>query len=158
MQPGILTHTRLEDVTVSLQSPSGTTVVLFSAPPKRLVDGSRPAGNTLDHTIFDDQAPTGVSINNSDRGAVPNYEGSFIPQQALAAFNGEDAQGTWTLIVQDVNPGNNETGSSRALPGDRLVEPRHHRRQRGPHVVQVNSTNEGDQMYSSVAMDTRAIS
>ena len=155
LQLGILTHTRLEDVTVSLQSPSGTTVVLFSALPKRLVDGSRPAGNTLDHTIFDDQAPTGVSINNSDRGAVPNYEGSFIPQQALAAFNGEDAQGTWTLIVQDVNPGNNETGSLSALSPEigswslditdvNAV----------PTSFQINSTNEGDQMYSSVAMDT----
>ncbi|MDI9446534.1 MAG: proprotein convertase P-domain-containing protein, partial [Planctomycetota bacterium] len=155
LQLGLLTHTRLEDLEVSLQSPSGATVVLFSSLPKPLVDGSRPAGNTLDHTIFDDEAPTGVSINNSDRGAVPNYEGAYVPQEALAAFVGEDAQGTWTLIVQDRNPGNNETGSLSALSpeiGSWSLDITDVNAE--PSSFQVNSTNEGHQMYSSVAMDT----
>jgi hypothetical protein len=48
-----------------------------------------------DGTVFDDEAM--VSIVN---GTGP-FDGDFIPQNPLSAFDGEQSAGVWTLIVED---------------------------------------------------------
>lgn len=89
-----LTHSWLSDLTVSLIGPSGTTVELFAD----ACDNANDAAAT-----FDD-AGTALACGNN-----PAIAGIVIPAQALAAFNGENANGTWTLRIAD---GANQDGGS----------------------------------------------
>lgn len=84
-----ITHTWITDLTVRIVSPSGTEVVLFSD-----VCGD------LDNAIatFDD---TGTELVCSGNPAI---SGTLLPESPLSLFNGESAQGTWTLVVSDADP------------------------------------------------------
>ncbi|WP_460167820.1 C25 family cysteine peptidase [Thermostilla marina] len=82
-----VSHTYLSDLTVSLIGPDGTRVQLFSG-----IGGS---GDNLINTVLDDQAEISINL-----GSAP-FTGSFRPEEALAAFNGKSAEGTWTLEIQD---------------------------------------------------------
>ena len=82
-----LRHSWDSDIAISIQGPSGTSVLLFSH-----AGGS---GDNLIGTTFDDSALT--SINS---GSAP-FTGFFIPASALSAFNGENSAGAWTLTVAD---------------------------------------------------------
>ena len=88
-----ISHTFDSDLTVLLISPQGTSIQLFS--------GVGGAGNNFSNTVLDDQAATAIT----DPAATPPFAGSFQPQEALSAFNGEDPNGIWTLVVQDDVPG-----------------------------------------------------
>lgn len=81
------THTWVSDLIFSITSPEGTTVVLISE-----------ACDDEDNfnISFDDDAP------NANYPCPYNDGETYLPAQPLAAFNGEDMQGTWTLTVQDV--------------------------------------------------------
>jgi subtilisin-like proprotein convertase family protein len=85
---GSLNHTFDSDLTIDVVSPAGTTVRLFNRH-----GGS---GDNLTSTVFDDQAATSITA-----GAAP-FTGSFKPFEALSAFTGQDANGTWRLVVRDV--------------------------------------------------------
>ena len=79
-------HTWINDLTISLTSPEGTTVVLFSSI----------CNNEDDFDVnFDDSAP------NSTLPCPPTDGGFYQPQEALSAFIGEAAEGTWTLTIFD---------------------------------------------------------
>jgi subtilisin-like proprotein convertase family protein len=81
------THTWINDLIVSLTSPSGTTVVLFSR-----ICGSQDNFNVK----FDDDAPSATL-------PCPPVDGNYYrPNQPLSAFIGESSLGTWTLTIQDV--------------------------------------------------------
>lgn len=81
-------HTWVRDLTMTLISPAGTQV--------KLVD--RPCTNVALNDIvatFDDSGIPVTCANN------PAIEGTVQPVESLAAFNGENTQGTWTLRVAD---------------------------------------------------------
>lgn len=79
----------------TLISPAGTEVILF--------DGN--CGNTTDLSLgFDDDAPEAIQCPPDD-GIV------FQPENPLAAFNGENTMGTWTLRVQVISSGFGGVGS-----------------------------------------------
>jgi subtilisin-like proprotein convertase family protein len=82
------THTWIADLTITLTSPSGTTVTL--------VDG--PCGNFDDFDIkFDDASP-----NAHTSIPCPLTDGlTYQPDGTLADFNGENPDGTWTLTISD---------------------------------------------------------
>jgi subtilisin-like proprotein convertase family protein len=82
-----ITHTWDADLDVFLISPSGTRVELFTS-----VGGS---GDNFIDTRLDDEADTSITS-----GSAP-FTGSFRPEGFLGDFDGEDAQGTWTLEVTD---------------------------------------------------------
>ena len=84
------THTYMGDLTFRLLSPSGTETTLF--------DGASCAGEDGIDVEFDDSAAKPIGCRDWLSG------GSFRPQEALAAFNGEDANGDWTLSVADGFP------------------------------------------------------
>lgn len=86
------THNWVPDMQVSLTSPSGTTVMLFD----------QICGNNDDdfNLNFDDAAAPGAIPCNQPVG----NGGTYLPEQALSAFNGEPAAGTWTLNITDVEP------------------------------------------------------
>jgi subtilisin-like proprotein convertase family protein len=82
-----ITHSSLQEVSISVVSPAGTVVELSS------LNGGSGADYTA--TTFDDQAL------NSIVGATPPMTGSFYPEGFLADFNGEGTLGTWQLILGD---------------------------------------------------------
>ncbi|MET2986683.1 proprotein convertase P-domain-containing protein, partial [Aureibaculum conchae] len=82
-----ITHTWDSDLIISLQSPAGTTVILSNR------NGS--SGDNYATTVFDDAAGTAITA-----GSAP-FNGTFIPEAALSAFNGENPSGNWTLTVSD---------------------------------------------------------
>ena len=89
-------HTYLEDLTISLTSPSNNTVVLL--------DAACGTYNNMNATFDDDLgititcAATSGNTNNSISGIV-------LPDNSLSAFNGEDSTGSWTLTVNDAYDG-----------------------------------------------------
>ena len=83
-----ITHTWVSDLDVSLTSPGGTTITLFSAV------GGMDANFTA--TVLDDEATTDIAS-----GSAP-FTGSFVPTGALSAFDGEDPNGDWILTILDM--------------------------------------------------------
>ncbi|MBD3559009.1 proprotein convertase P-domain-containing protein, partial [Planktothrix sp. FACHB-1355] len=96
-----LTHTYDADLVVSLISPSGTSVELFSN-----VGGFE---DNFTNTTLDDEAETAITA-----GTAP-FIGTFKPEGSLAAFDGEDANGTWTLQIVDQYGGDSGTLNSWSL-------------------------------------------
>ncbi|MEM7372632.1 MAG: reprolysin-like metallopeptidase [Bacteroidota bacterium] len=81
-------HSWVNDLTISLESPSGTSVTLMSQ-----ICGNE---NNFDIEFSDGGAPY-TSI------PCPPVDGmTYQPSEMLSAFFGEDPQGTWTLRVQDI--------------------------------------------------------
>ena len=82
-----ISHTRDQDLDVYLISPDGTRVQLFTD-----VGGN---GDHFTGTILDDQASVSITA-----GAAP-FAGTYRPEGSLAALNGKNALGTWTLEITD---------------------------------------------------------
>jgi subtilisin-like proprotein convertase family protein len=88
-----ITHSWDGDLVLTL-SHGGTTVLLSNR------NGGSGGADYAD-TLFDDSAL--VAINAGF--AYAPYTGSFRPEQALAAFNGQEIFGDWTLSVTDMEAG-----------------------------------------------------
>lgn len=83
-------HTFIGDLTFELRSPAGTVITLF--------DGSTCGSEDGINVEFDDDAAAVIGCTDWLSG------GTFRPQQALSAFNGESANGEWTLSITDSFP------------------------------------------------------
>jgi subtilisin-like proprotein convertase family protein len=82
-----ITHSFDWDLGIILISPEGTVVDLaYSA------GGD---GNNFDNTRFDDDASQSIQV-----GSAP-FAGSYIPLEPLHNLDGEDPNGTWSLVVFD---------------------------------------------------------
>ena len=88
-----LDHSWVGDLILTLTSPSGTRVTLANRP-----GGTGNSGNNFCQTVLDD---SGASSIQSITSAGAPFTGTFSPASPLAAFNGEDPNGTWTLNVSD---------------------------------------------------------
>jgi hypothetical protein len=89
-----LRHTGVFDLQLSLTSPSGTTVILNLYDPFfGYFDG-----DNYQSTMFDDEALLSIT-----EGQAP-FAGSYRPLEALSAFDGEDAYGSWHLGIYDAWP------------------------------------------------------
>ena len=100
-----LDHSYLEDITVTLTSPSGTVVNLFS----------NACGNLTNvDAIFDDNAPGFVC------SGTPGISGTVRPSELLASFNGESIRGEWVLTIVDNTPA--DGGSLKAFSLEVCVE------------------------------------
>jgi subtilisin-like proprotein convertase family protein len=88
------------DLYIHLRGPDGTDVVLFN---RR--GGS---GQNINATFADSAA---MSI----RGGRAPFNGSYRPEQALAAFQGKNTRGVWQLIVEDRATGDQGTLNSWSL-------------------------------------------
>jgi len=84
-----LEHSFLEDLQISLTSPSGTTVVLVS---------SSCSNSRNINAVFDDEALPFVC------GANPAITGTAAPLGTLSSFNGESILGEWILEIKDNAP------------------------------------------------------
>lgn len=81
------THTWINDLIVTLKSPANTTVTLWT----RICNSE----DNFD-VNFDDAAAPGALP------CPPVGGGTYQPNQALSAFNGQNQQGTWTLTISDM--------------------------------------------------------
>ncbi|MEX2141947.1 MAG: proprotein convertase P-domain-containing protein [Pirellulales bacterium] len=90
-----LSHTFDADLAIQLISPDGTTVDLLSD-----VGGD---GDNFNGTVLDDEAPTPIAL-----GDAP-FAGRFAPLELLQAFDGQDAQGAWSLRITDNTAGDTGT-------------------------------------------------
>jgi subtilisin-like proprotein convertase family protein len=88
-----VSHSWVGDLTFTLTSPQGTTVVLMDRP-----GGINNSGNNFCHTTLDDGASN--SIQNILISGAP-WQGSFKPASPFSAFNGENPNGTWILHATD---------------------------------------------------------
>ncbi|HTN23547.1 MAG TPA: Ig-like domain-containing protein, partial [Solirubrobacteraceae bacterium] len=94
---GKLRHTFVGDLVMTLTSPLGTSVTLMSRPGAGTFGAS---GDDFVDLVLDDDAPTAIdaiAATNPPGG----YTGRFRPDSPLAAFDGEDWSGTWTLTISD---------------------------------------------------------
>lgn len=83
-----------------LTSPAGTNVRLVKNDYRQPDGTSTYTGNGPTFRVvvtFDDAAAALVGTTN---GGIPE-NGTFRPEEALSAFNGQDPQGTWTLTIND---------------------------------------------------------
>jgi subtilisin-like proprotein convertase family protein len=103
-----LEHTWVGDLIVQLTSPQGTTVTLLNRPGDGPLGSS---GNNFCSTVLDDEG--GLRPIDSITASDAPHTGSFTPDSPLAAFRGEDPNGTWRLTVSDLEPG--DTGRVRAF-------------------------------------------
>jgi len=85
-----ITHVWVEDVRLVLTSPAGTQVELFA----NIIGNAQ----NFTNTILDDQAASPLSAAGA--GDAP-FTGTYQPDNALSAFNGEASFGDWTLEVYD---------------------------------------------------------
>lgn len=83
-------HPRVGRLSITLVSPHGTTVTLVGP-----ID--RP-GADYQYTIFDDEAVTSISS-----GTAP-FLGSYRPLTPLSAVDGQNARGTWQLVINNTVP------------------------------------------------------
>lgn len=101
----LMAHTYRGDLQMFLNSPGGTRIQLINN-----VGGTRNNFNVL----YDDSAASAISAHTSNDTAtaatvVPPYQRTFRPVTALSAFNGQNANGTWTLEVCDSLGGDSGT-------------------------------------------------
>jgi subtilisin-like proprotein convertase family protein len=88
-------HTSAFDLKISLQSPSGRRVDLAAGEP---LEGFF-RGPDFSGTQFDDEAIARIE------DASPPFAGPLRPCQPLAAFDGRDAYGAWSLLIYDAHYG-----------------------------------------------------
>jgi subtilisin-like proprotein convertase family protein len=97
-----LTHTFAADLDVTITSPAGTVVTLTT-------DNGAGNDNVFNGTVWDDDAnPAGQVPYTTNNGLVTDHAyvnltlaSPLAPEGALAAFNGENPNGTWTITVSD---------------------------------------------------------
>jgi subtilisin-like proprotein convertase family protein len=103
-----LDHTYVGDLAARLISPSGTPLTLMDRPGFFFN-----SGNNFCQTVLDDAG--GLSIQAVSATEAP-YTGVYMPAFPAQTFNGESANGTWTLNVSDLAFG--DLGNVRAFSLD----------------------------------------
>lgn len=96
-------HTFVNDLTFDLKSPQGTT--------RRLITRVDFGGHNFCQVVLDDSTPN-PSIQTVASAQAP-FTGTWQPNVPLAAFAGEDPNGTWNLIA--VDHFGQDTGNLRAF-------------------------------------------
>ncbi|MEC7984546.1 MAG: proprotein convertase P-domain-containing protein, partial [Myxococcota bacterium] len=92
-----LDHTCHKDLSATLTSPSGTSILLFDF-------GTWPVcSSDLEGIILDDDATLELT-----QGSSP-FTGLHRPIDDLSTFNGEDAYGEWVLQIEDDTIGDSGT-------------------------------------------------
>ncbi|HEX4953669.1 MAG TPA: IPTL-CTERM sorting domain-containing protein [Thermoanaerobaculia bacterium] len=97
-----ITHTFAADLDMTIQSPAGTVVTLST-------DNGAGNDNVFNGTDWDDDAnPAGQVPYTTNSGLASDHAyvnltlaSPLVPEEALAAFIGENPNGTWTLTVSD---------------------------------------------------------
>jgi uncharacterized repeat protein (TIGR01451 family) len=97
-----LQHSFSSDLDVTLTSPAGTVVTLTT-------DNGSTFDDVFNGTVWNDDADPGTQVPyTADNNLVIEHTyanltlaSPLVPEEPLAAFTGEDPNGTWTLTVSD---------------------------------------------------------
>ncbi len=100
-----LSHDRRSDVRVTLQSPSGTLVVLISGGGLGSPALASPDDYNNYDVLLDDTTVNSLYDNDNDDTGAPLYDRTARPFELLSPFKGEDANGNWTLRICDTRAG-----------------------------------------------------
>jgi subtilisin-like proprotein convertase family protein len=119
-----LQHTFAADLDVTIQSPAGTIVTLTT-------DNGAGNDNVFDGTLWDDQAnPAGQVPYTTNNGLVTDHAyvnltlaSPLVPEEGLAAFRGENPNGTWTITISDDLAGDGGTLNSWSVVAHTLGSP-----------------------------------
>jgi subtilisin-like proprotein convertase family protein len=84
-------HTWTGDITLTLEHPDGTQVIVFD-------DADGCSGDNMFDT-YDDESLNPLDCQAGTGDAFPLDD--YIPSNPLAAFDGKDSAGVWTLFVED---------------------------------------------------------
>jgi subtilisin-like proprotein convertase family protein len=111
-----LTHTFAADVDITLMSPAGTVVTLTT-------DNGAGNDNTFNGSFWTDFAnPAGTLPYTTNNGLATDHAyvnltttTPVAPEESLAAFVGEDPNGTWTITISDDLAGDGGSLDSWAL-------------------------------------------
>jgi len=111
-----ITHTFAGDIDMTIQSPAGTVVTLTT-------DNGAGNDDVFNGTVWDDSANPGGQVPYvTNNGLVTDHvyanlvlASPLVPEEALAAFVGEDPNGTWTLTISDDAAGDAGTLNSWSL-------------------------------------------
>jgi subtilisin-like proprotein convertase family protein len=109
-------HTFAADLDITLTSPQGTVVTITT-------DNGAGNADVFNGTVWDDQAnPEGQVPYTTNGGLATDHPyvnltpaASLVPEEALAAFRGEDPNGEWTLTISDDAAGDGGTLDSWSL-------------------------------------------
>lgn len=96
----LVTHTWRGDLQITLVSPNGTRVQLTAG------DTQSISGDNF-NVRLDDAAAQLVNTDSataSHASTAPPFQNRFRPRNALSAFNGQNASGTWRLEMCDLFP------------------------------------------------------
>ena len=99
-----ITHTWTGDITLTLESPLGTQVIIFDD-----LDGC--SGDNINDTYDDESLNTLNCQTTSDAFPFADYQ----PSNPLSAFDGENTAGVWTLTITDDATGDTGTLDSWGL-------------------------------------------
>ncbi len=105
-----IAHTRPGDLDMILAAPDLTSFSLLGFDTIALKGQDNVGAGTADASrcIFDDDAATSIFLEPAPR------VGSFRPWTFLSELDGATVEGTWTLTVEDFNPGNGNLGTLEA--------------------------------------------
>lgn len=106
-----ISHTWVGDLIVTIKSPSGTSAMIIDRP-GRVSSGFGCSGNDI-VAILDDEAAS--AVEDECKPSVPAINGSFIPNNPLSIFDGENTVGVWEIIVVDAAGGDTGTLNSWGL-------------------------------------------
>jgi len=90
-----ITHTYAGDIEISLTSPEGTTIDLTS--------DNGGSGDDYSVTVFSNTASASITS-----GTAP-FNGHYMPEESFALFDGENADGVWTMTITDNGIGDDGT-------------------------------------------------
>lgn len=106
-------HSWIGDLKFALTSPAGTSVIIFDRPGFPAL-GAGCNGNNLHNLTLDDDGGLPPIENQCPAGDNEGpLTGSFSPNNPLSAFDGQTANGNWTLKVSDEAA--QDTGAVRAF-------------------------------------------
>ncbi len=97
-------HTWVGDLLITLKSPNNTTITLINSP----VGGNDDCSGDNVRTLLDDASANG-SVDQQCGAGDPSIFGTFQPSSPLSGFNAAPGNGSWTLTVNDVYPGDTGT-------------------------------------------------
>jgi len=97
-------HAWVGDLIFSVESPNGSIIEIIDQPGSPVSYYGCSGDDIL--TTLDDAAA--LPVENQCAGSTPTINGTFSPNNALSAFNGQSANGTWLLLIEDTYPSADE--------------------------------------------------
>lgn len=97
-----ISHAWVGDLKITLTSPDATSVVIMDQPgTPNTGDGGGCSGQHV-NAVLDDSGAS--PVEDACYSPPPAIAGALVPNNPLAAFNGQQGTGTWTLLIEDFFP------------------------------------------------------